>query len=446
MDSDKKRLLVVLPIERLISVVDSSNTLIELSKKYSVTLLTHKTSKLPGVYPSIHFNEGILGKRIREVLLNVNTLRKITEVKSFETRVSITLGINIQELNRMRVNKLLILRYLWKPRTFLAVLIALSRDRGVLERALTRCSFWWPSIDRVLAKLQPEIVLIFSGGAFSGVENILLGKSKSLGIKTALVIDNWDNLSSKSLFTSSPNALGVWGPNMHKDALEIHSMTSQIVRHIGSARFRPNERPFPQSKSTFVLFAGSGKPLFNELAALIDLRMLLDRKQLAKLRIIYRPHPISQVSLNSIVEIIGKLERVELDSSFSGPLESNFYKSEPLEELENLCRFATFIVAPLSSIIVEGLSLGTPVVSLNWTNNLSSDLPLSEYTHFLELRGVRGFFPVTSWEELEGQLTEVIASKGVQNLVPEILPSFNTRYADRVVSLVEELMDLEKSN
>jgi hypothetical protein len=221
---------------------------------------------------------------------------------------------------------------------------------------------------------------------------------------------------------------------MHKDALEIHSMTSQIVRHIGSARFRPNERPFPQSKSTFVLFAGSGKPLFNELAALIDLRMLLDRKQLAKLRIIYRPHPISQVSLNSIVEIIGKLERVELDSSFSGPLESN------------LCRFATFIVAPLSSIIVEGLSLGTPVVSLNWTNNLSSDLPLSEYTHFLELRGVRGFFPVTSWEELEGQLTEVIASKGVQNLVPEILPSFNTRYADRVVSLVEELMDLEKSN
>jgi hypothetical protein len=173
---------------------------------------------------------------------------------------------------------------------------------------------------------------------------------------------------------------------------------------------------------------------------------MLDRKQLSTLHIIYRPHPMSRVDQNSIADLIEKLERVELDSSFSGPLESNFYKSEPLEELENLCRLATFIIAPLSSIIVEGLSLGTPVVSLNWTSNPTADLPLSEYTHFLELQDVHGFFPVTSWEELESQLTDVIACKGEKNLVPEILPSFNTRYADRVVSLVEELMDSEKSN
>ncbi len=446
MDSNKEKLLVVLPIERLISVIDSSNTLLELSKNYSVTLLGQKSAKLPANFQSLHFSEGFVGRRIREVLLNVNSIRKITQVKSFETRVSITMGIGIQELNSFRQNRFLILRYLRKPRTFLAVFIALSKERGVLEKALVKYSFWWPSLNRVLVKVRPEVVLIFSGGAFSGVENILLGKSRRLGIKTALVIDNWDNLSSKSLFTSSPNALGVWGPNMLRDALEIHSMNPRIVRHVGSARFRPNERPSPQSRPAFVLFAGSGKPLFNELTSLIDLRSMLDRNQLSTLRIIYRPHPMSRVNQKLIADVIEKLERVELDSSFSGPLESNFYKSEPLEELENLCTFATFIVAPLSSIIVEGLSLGTPVVSLNWTNNPSSDLPLSEYTHFLELRDVRGFFPVASWEELESRLIEIIACKGEQNLVPEILPSFNSRYADRVVSLVDELMGLEKSN
>jgi hypothetical protein len=446
MDSNKEKLLVVLPIERLISVVASSNTLLELSKKYSMTLLVHESAKLPGNYPSIRFNEGILRRRIREVLLNVNTIRKIAQVKSFETRVSNTLGISIQDLTRLRVNRLLILKYFWKPRTFLAILISLSKEQGVLERALDKCSFWWPSLDRVLVKVRPEAILIFSGGAFSGVENVLLGKSRKLGIKSVLVIDNWDNLSSKSLFTSSPNALGVWGPNMHRNALEIHSMSPRIVSHVGSARFRPNERPSPQSRPAFVLFAGSGKPLFNELTALIDLRLMLDRNQLSTLRIIYRPHPMSRINHNSIADVIEKLERVELDTSFSGPLESNFYKSEPLEELENLCKLASFIVAPLSSIIVEGLSLGTPVVSLNWKSYPSADLPLSEYTHFLELREVRGFFPVTSWEELESRLIEIINCKGEQNLVPEILPSFNTRYADRVVSLVEELMDLEKSN
>jgi len=446
MDPNKKKLLVVLPIERLISVVDSSNTLLELSKKYSVTLLGQKSAKLPGNYQLLHFNEGILGRRIREVLLNVNSIRKITQVKSFETRVSKTMGIGIQELDSLRLNRFLILRYFWRPRTFLAVLIALSKERGALERTLKKCSSWWPSLNRVLVKVRPEVVLIFSGGAFSGVEDILLEKSRRLGIKAALVIDNWDNLSSKSLFTSSPNALGVWGPNMHRDALEIHSMSPRIVSHVGSARFRPNERPSPQSRPAFILFAGSGKPLFNELTALIDLRLMLDRKQLSPLHIIYRPHPMSRVSQNSIVDVIEKLERVELDSSFSGPLESNFYKSEPLEELENLCKLAAFIIAPLSSIIVEGLSLGTPVVSLNWTSEPSAELPLSEYTHFLELQEVSGFFPVTSWEEFESQLIDIIACKGEQNLVPQILPSFNTRYADRVVSLVEGLMDLEKSN
>ena len=446
MDSNKGKLLVVLPIERLISVVDSSNTLLELSKKYSVTLLGKKSAKLPVNFQPFHFNEGFVGRRIREVLLNVNSIRKITQVKSFETRVSNTMGIGIQELNCLRVNRFLILRYFWKPRTFLSVFIALSKERGALERTLIKYSFWWPSLNRVLVKVRPEVVLIFSGGAFSGVENILLGKSRRLGIETALVIDNWDNLSSKSLFTSSPNALGVWGPNMHRDALEIHSMSPRIVRHVGSARFRPNERPSPQSRPAFILFAGSGKPLFDELTALIDLRLMLDRNQLSTLRIIYRPHPMSRVNQNSMADVIEKLERVELDSSFSGPLESNFYKSEPLEELENLCKLASFIIAPLSSIIVEGLSLGTPVVSLNWTSDPSDDLPLSEYTHFLELREVRGFFPVTSWEELESRLIEIIACKGEQNLVPEILPSFNSRYADRVVSLVDELMGMEKSN
>ena len=446
MDSDRKRLLILLPIERLVSVVDSSDTLFELSKKYSVTLLGRKFAKLPEAYQSRSFQERSLGRYTREILLNVNTIRKITQVKSFETRVLKTMGVGIQELVNLRQKKFLLLGYLLKPRTFFSILISLTKEQGILERTIIRCSFYWPSLNRALAKVRPEVVLIFSGGAFSGVENILLGKSRRLGIKTALVIDNWDNLSSKSLFTSSPNALGVWGPNMHRDALEIHSMSPRIVSHVGSARFRPNERPSPQSRPAFVLFAGSGKPLFNELTALIDLRLMLDRKQLSTLNIIYRPHPMSRVNQNSIVDVIEKLERVELDSSFSGPLESNFYKSEPLEELENLCRLATFIIAPLSSIIVEGLSLGTPVVSLNWTRNPNADLPLSEYTHFLELREVRGFFPVTSWEELESQLTDVIACKGEKNLVPEILPSFNTRYADRVVSLVEELMDSEKSN
>jgi hypothetical protein len=445
MYSSKRKLLVVLPIERLISVVDSSNTLLELSKRYSVTLLGQKSAKLPGNYPSLRFNEGFLGRHIREVLLNANSIRKITQVKSFETRVLYTMGISIQELENMRLNRYLILRWFWKPRTFLALVIALSNEVGALERILIKYSFWWPSLDRALMKVQPETVLIYSGGAFSGIENVLLGKSNRLEINTVLIIDNWDNLSSKSLFTSSPNALGVWGQNMHKDAIEIHSMRPKIVSYVGSARFRPNETPFPQPRPAFILFAGSGKPLFNELNALIDLRMMLDRKKLSDIHIIYRPHPMSRIEQNSILDVIEKLKHVELDYSLTGPLESNFYKSEPLKELENLCRLAAFIVAPLSSIIVEGLSVGTPVVSLNWSSKLDDNLPLSEYTHFLELQEVQGFFPVTSWQELENQLADVIACKRETNFVPEILPSFNNRYAERVVSLVDELMNLEKS-
>jgi hypothetical protein len=96
------------------------------------------------------------------------------------------------------------------------------------------------------------------------------------------------------------------------------------------------------------------------------------------------------------------------------------------------------VIAPQSTIIVESLSLGTPVISLNWADAYNRERPLDEYTHLLELNGTIGYFAPQSFIELRHAIIEAMQLDFEYNLVPQILPTFDDNYSDRILSLVNE--------
>ncbi len=66
----------------------------------------------------------------------------------------------------------------------------------------------------------------------------LIRASKKIGItKTVVLIDNWDNLSSKTAFIENPDYLGVWGTQSVGFAKDIHQMTNDKIRIMGTPRF-----------------------------------------------------------------------------------------------------------------------------------------------------------------------------------------------------------------
>ncbi len=439
MNKEVKNLTLVLPLARLVSVVDSSGTINLLQQNYNLSILTPLGIDPPNGFGAYQYRESPQGKYFREALLNANTMRLSRSVISFRTRIKMILNLEEHVEQGRHVKWIFSLRLLVKPRALLSFILYKFFSNSLLQGAVRSIADLWPSLERALDKADPSIVVVFSGGSFSGVENAILEICRRKKILSVLIIDNWDNLSSKSIFWNSPAALGVWGANMELDARQIHGMSPLILQHIGSARFRPHENQISETSQKFVFFAGSGKPLFDELRSLKRLRQILDSLDQDDVQLVYRPHPMSNLSRSEIEVEIDSLRGVQLDRSLSGELHRDFYREEPLRYLEYLCRNSILVIAPLSSIIVESLSLGTPVISLNWRAEKSATSPLDEYTHFWELRGKRGFFPVTSWEDLEKSLPIALGFKNNENLVPEILPTFFDSYSARVLRLVKTL-------
>ena len=88
-----------------------------------------------------------------------------------------------------------------------------------------------------IRQVQPDIV-IFPNSAYDPMGLDLIQISKENGFRTLFLVDNWDNLSSKSVFWQLPDFLAVWGEQSKLHAINIHEMPAERVFIIGTPRFQ----------------------------------------------------------------------------------------------------------------------------------------------------------------------------------------------------------------
>lgn len=126
------------------------------------------------------------------------------------------------------------------------------------------------------------------------IDLIKIGKIKK--IQSLLIIDNWDNLSSKIFFDEKPDHIFCWGEQSVIHGKKIHGFKKNI-KSIGSARFDLyfKKRKLKQKtklKEKHVLFLGSSLK-WNEKEALhiLDNFISTNQKTYKNIKIIYRPHP-----------------------------------------------------------------------------------------------------------------------------------------------------------
>ena len=148
-----------------------------------------------------------------------------------------------------------------------------------------------------VAFFMPDLVLKPSN-AHSKIEFDLCELSRIYKFKNYFIIDNWDNLSSKTLFVKKPNYLGVWGNQTKKHAQIIQDIKKENIDVIGSARyesFYKSKHKKNQNKNKYILFLGTSWA-WNEEAVLdaLDIEISFIKKEYENLEIIYRPHPLRQ--------------------------------------------------------------------------------------------------------------------------------------------------------
>lgn len=247
-------------------------------------------------------------------------------------------------------------------------------------------------IDAHLKRLRPDLVIL-PASAYDPIGTDLVTLSPQYGYQTLFLIDNWDNLSSKSVLWKKPDFLCVWGEQTRQHATAIHDMAPDSVFPVGTPRFETyysNSKPSSPYPFRYVLFCGCSEP-FDEITALhlLDAEISANQDFFGEMKVIYRPHPSRHKRFCDDLFRKENFSNVMLDRQ----IVSHYYQPDAdfqpdLEYYPALLFNATVVVAPLTTMVIEALICGKPVVAIVYDDDVHFTSPHNTYKYFHHFKGI----------------------------------------------------------
>jgi hypothetical protein len=313
---------------------------------------------------------------------------------------------------------------------------------------------------KAISQVNPDLV-IFPNIAFGATSNEVARVTRLLGIKCLYLIENWDNLSSKSILWELPDFICTWGPQSNKHAVKIHNFKPEQIFNIGIARYsgymKNNSlinRVENLRENPYILFLDTLNP-FNVNKALSIVSMAVsdfNSQHDANIKIIYRPHPSSNIR-----ERLSKIEShpfVELDVHTQKAL-NNVFDSKtdyltPIDYLPRLLQNSLFVVGGLTSMIIEASLLRKYYIVLAHRERFNFASPFrvwKNYQHFRGIERLPNLKLCTSIAEVYNSIIQLLAD-GVPSFDEEVLAHeldfFYRRseeeYSESLANLVRNLM------
>lgn len=345
---------------------------------------------------------------------------------------------------------------------FLIIVLSKLRLKSLIHFLFIHYSPINSGIKDCLLRVSPDLVIIPSSIIESFTYEFIRTTKKLNLSKTLVLIDNWDNLSSKSAFIQNPDFLTVWGQQGLQFAKEFHQILPHQVHVIGSPRFdvywdylsgKAREGQVKQAKVVdhpYILFAGCAAG-FDEIGALKSVNDFLDLntgKFPAGTKVLYRPHPwgggldvyeekLRQLDLTHIVvdPQVRHREASEAGSAFQPDL--NYYPA--------LLDHALFVICPLSTMMLEATIMRKPVLALVHDDGISVLTPKRMLDNYVHFNGVERLKNITFIKDL-GQLGPAML-KALDDAVEFneaeleyfVASSKKTRYQERLVQCIDRI-------
>ncbi|HEY3187711.1 MAG TPA: hypothetical protein VGJ70_09565, partial [Solirubrobacteraceae bacterium] len=296
------------------------------------------------------------------------------------------------------------LRFVPPVQRLILRLQSLPGPRQVLSRRYLRQTGLNPQLHALMEEVRPDLVIAPSGGTDNLVIDALRS-AQALGIRSLLLVYNWDNLSSKGTFPVKPDHLGVVGPQSVEHAWRIHRIPGERVTVLGAPYIdsyffhEPGSTasPFP---FRYALFAGCYMP-FDELTPLRALEAAIEERGL-DLKVVYRPHP--QRRRRKVADFFDEREfrHVVLD-----PQVRDGYRQAAREQTEGedapaplpaldyypaLLEHAQFVICPLSTMVLESAIFERRVIAVAYHDGVHKDSPgvVIGYDHFQGMDAIDG--------------------------------------------------------
>lgn len=341
-----------------------------------------------------------------------------------------------------RVRKSILYFFAFDPMFFVFMQLSRKMDFSISE------------LNAFLESHSIDLLLIPSGGREPAAV-MSTASCETVGVKSLLMLDNWDNISSKTFFWKKPNFLGTWGPQSSRHAISIQKFTPNRVFDLGTPRFdvymnKKSElvdlsRQF--AIKSYILFLGSHL-FFDEIHILYRLDLILsDRKSdLFGLHIVYRPHPHR---IRGFDFFNYRFENVTLDPELSAHYSTKEKSSQYVTNLEHypdLISGAVMVLCGLTSMIIEARILKKPVgvfVHEEPGNATSPHTVYRNYLHFQGIENLRNVVLIGELSALEKSLLELLHMTDSPTVVDPHLDYFittnPTSYGIRLKNVIDQI-------
>ncbi len=246
------------------------------------------------------------------------------------------------------------------------------------------------NLEKIIKKISPNTI-IYPTQAYELIGRDICLIGKKLKIKSIFVIDNWDNLSSKSIMYEKPDILCVWSKQTKKHAIKIQNFKSKQVKIIGTPRFKyyikKNKLLKSQFSSPYILFLGQFLP-FDEAGIVHKLDNFLSNKYSNKIKLIYRPHPWRQ---NEDKINFKKLKCTIIDPQVTHQYNKKIKKinfQPNLSYYPSLIKNSIFVISGLTTMLLEASLLKKKVLCLAFDDNTSEISQFDVYNNLEHLKGI----------------------------------------------------------
>jgi hypothetical protein len=202
-------------------------------------------------------------------------------------------------------------------------------------------------------------LIVFPSSAYDVEGTDIAWLCEKSNTNSLFLIDNWDNLSSKSILWKKPSFLGVWGEQSKQHAVKIQEFDESKIVLLGTPRFDNYFEARDRDLDSFfnyryILFVGTALDFDEEaILALIDDVVEKNKNTWGDIKIIYRPHPWRQ---NNCAVKPSYGANIITDPQILAANNDKSTKTQPkLEYYSGLLGNAEYVMGGLTTMLIEGL-------------------------------------------------------------------------------------------
>jgi len=222
------------------------------------------------------------------------------------------------------------------------------------------------SYRKLLVECSPDVVICVTSGGATSNSDILGLAGEKLGFPVLTITENWDNLTSKAVFTMLPDYPGVWGTADQAAAENLHGFDSKNIFKVGSPRvsqlFQNKSRNTSSDKH--ILFAGGSIDIEGDLNWFKQVIKVAEQRNIG---LVYVPHPSNYNHLADLIASAHPKISNFIPTQILNLVTQKGEKRYPkLSFYDDLLSNSSLVISPYSTLLLESLLIGIPAIGIDF--------------------------------------------------------------------------------